>query len=115
VLALAAAGGQSFAAGTGATTSESGHHAGTPAPRGFYDAGRGRSGAGQARDLRNASRVNDRPATARFRASLPADAVLDIDGSTGSVRMLTRLDGFLTGRSSATPQSVVRRYVGAHR
>ncbi|MGI8522501.1 MAG: M36 family metallopeptidase, partial [Nocardioides sp.] len=117
VLALAVASGQSYAAGSGSAPvrGEAGHKAGSASPSGFYDSSRGQGSGARARELRTASKANDRAATTQFRASLPGDAILDIDGSTGSVRMLTRLDGFLTGRSKARAQSVARRYVAAHR
>ena len=46
---------------------------------------------------REAAEAAARPATARLRGSLGDQALLDIDGTTGTPRLVTRLDGFLTG------------------
>ena len=35
-------------------------------------------------------------ATKAFAKALPPKAILDIDGTTGTVRMLAKLDGYLT-------------------
>jgi hypothetical protein len=46
--------------------------------------------------------------------SLGSQAVVDIDSLTGTPRDLGRLDGFLTGRSSAPARSVAMNYVRQH-
>ena len=46
--------------------------------------------------------------------SLGSQAVVDIDSLTGTPRDLGRLDGFLTGRSSATGAQVAMNYVRHH-
>jgi extracellular elastinolytic metalloproteinase len=80
-------------------------------PRGFYDTRYGQGIKSRALALRTASHVNDRRATVDFRKSAPGQTVLDIDGSTGTVRMLTRLDGFLTGASGKPAKKIALHYV----
>ena len=55
-----------------------------------------------------------RPETRRLRGSLGDQALLDLDGATGTPRLLTRLDGFLTGRSSQSAAQVTLGYVADH-
>ncbi len=73
-----------------------------------------RGGASQTRDLRTAGRILRQPATMKLQASLPSTAVLDISGSTGTVRWLGNLDGALTRPSSRTPKHVAMRFVRRH-
>jgi Zn-dependent metalloprotease len=69
----------------------------------------------QTRALRTASRVTGQPATRRFLKAGPTDgSVLDIAGSTGTVRWLGNLAGTLTGPSSDSPKKVTLDYVSAH-
>src|SRR3954451_9450451 len=71
--------------------------------------------AAQTRGLRVASRVTRQPATRQFLKAAPTDgSVLDIAGSTGTVRWLGNLDGTLSGPSSDSPQKVALDYVSAH-
>ena len=65
--------------------------------RGGFDARRGSGDKARAALLRDAARAASRPETRRFRGSLGDQTLLDLDGTTGTVRMLTRLDGYLTG------------------
>ena len=81
---------------------------------GYFDARGARSSAGQATLYRTASRAATGAATQALLASLPGRAVLDIDGTTGTVRTLARLDGFLTRKSSKRPSAVALSYVRAH-
>ena len=53
-------------------------------------------------------------ATAALRGSLGSQGVLDIDPNTGTPRFLGRLDGFLTGPSSSSPQDVALGYARAN-
>ena len=69
--------------------------------RGGFDARRGSGDKARAALLRDAARAASRPETRRFRGSLGDQTLLDLDGATGTPRLLTRLDGFLTGRSRA--------------
>ena len=63
--------------------------------------------------LREAAEAAARPGTARLRGSLGDQALLDIDGTTGTPRLLTRLDGFLTGQQQEAA-AVTLGYVTAH-
>jgi extracellular elastinolytic metalloproteinase len=64
--------------------------------------------------LRNAGRVSRTPAVRAFRASQPDGTVLDISGSTGTVRFLGNLNGFLTGASKKSAKSIALGYVRSH-
>jgi extracellular elastinolytic metalloproteinase len=59
------------------------------------------------------------PSASRSQAALARDlgsqGVLELDPSTGSPRMVARLDGFLTRPSTGTPEDVALGYVEAHR
>jgi len=50
----------------------------------------------------------------RLAASLGRSGVLDIEPSTGTPRVVARLDGLLTRPSGAAPARIVLRYVRAH-
>ena len=52
----------------------------------------------------------DPAATAKLRSSLGSEGVLELDPATGTPRFLGRLDGFLTGPSSSSPQDVALSY-----
>jgi Zn-dependent metalloprotease len=61
----------------------------------------------------------DRPARERTSVQaltkrLGAQAVVDVDAATGTPRVLARLDGTLTGRSSASPRAIADSYVRSH-
>ncbi|MGA8245764.1 MAG: M36 family metallopeptidase [Nocardioides sp.] len=81
--------------------------------RGFYDVNTSSQRA-RLRALRTQGRAGRQPAVRSFRASAPGQTVLDISGSTGTVRMLTRLDGFLTGASKRSASKIALGYVGKH-
>ncbi|MEO5708490.1 MAG: M36 family metallopeptidase [Nocardioidaceae bacterium] len=85
-----------------------------PEARGGFDARRGSSAAARATVLREAAKAAARPETRRFRGSLGGQALVDIDGTTGTPRLVTRLDGFLTGRSGKSAAAVTLAYVDAH-
>ena len=82
--------------------------------RGGFDARRGTGDKARAALLRDAARAASRPETRRLRGSLGDQALLDLDGATGTPRLLTRLDGFLTGRSSQSAAQVTLGYVADH-
>jgi hypothetical protein len=70
----------------------------------------------QTEGLRIASRVTSQPSTRRFlKAGPTAGSVLDLAGSTGTVRWLGNLDGTLTRRSNHSARRVALDYVRAHR
>ncbi|MEO6510512.1 MAG: M36 family metallopeptidase [Nocardioides sp.] len=86
--------------------------AGRPAEaRGFYDSRNGQSSTARAITARNASKAAGRLPAKRLAASLPGKAVFDIDGTTGTVRSLARLDGSLTGRSKSPAKKVALKFV----
>ncbi len=66
------------------------------------------------RSLKVASRVATRPAATAALAALPATVVRDISGTTGTIRFLADLDGYLTGRSPKSPARVTLGYVREH-
>ena len=68
----------------------------------------------QAQALRTAGAAAHDRATRSFAAAQAGQTVLDLDGTTGTVRWLGRLDGFLTARSSAGPVRIALRYVRDH-
>ncbi|MBO0846529.1 MAG: M36 family metallopeptidase [Nocardioides sp.] len=68
----------------------------------------------QTRALRTAARATRSRATRAFLTARPDQTVLDINGTTGTVRWLGRLDGFLTPRSNLVPARIALRYVRAH-
>jgi len=82
--------------------------------KGHYDARYGKSSAARAITYRSASRAAERGATVAFQKSLPGKAVFDLDGVTGTVRILSRLDGFLTGKSNEPAKKVALEYVRHH-
>jgi extracellular elastinolytic metalloproteinase len=96
-----------------AGTSE--HHADRqPEARGGYDARRGSSSEAKAAERRNAAKASARPSTQKLTDSLGDQALVDIDGTTGTPRLVTRLDGFLTGPSRKSATTVTLDYVSAH-
>ena len=85
-----------------------------PEARGGFDARHGRGAKAEAAVRREAAEAAARPATARLRDSLGDQALLDIDGTTGTPRLVTRLDGYLTGKSSRSAAAVALGYVDDH-
>jgi extracellular elastinolytic metalloproteinase len=55
-----------------------------------------------------------RPAAVALRQSLGTQAVLDMDGLTGTPRQVSRLDGFLTGPGRGRPVDIALRYIRTH-
>ncbi|MDX6231681.1 MAG: extracellular elastinolytic metalloproteinase, partial [Nocardioidaceae bacterium] len=53
-------------------------------------------------------------AVTRLRQSLGVQGVVSIDPLTGTPRQVARLNGYLTGRSSAAPSRIALRYVRSH-
>ena len=79
--------------------------------RGFYDVRRGSGSAARQAEFRTTAKAAARPATRALRRSLGDTALVDIDGTTGTPRMVAKLDGYLTPASSASPKSVALGYV----
>ena len=111
---LASAQSSVLTAGAGAQPSTPESSTGSAEARGHYDARYGKSSTAKAIAARGASKAASRGATKTFAKSLPAKAVFDIDGTTGTVRMLTRLDGYLTGKSNKKPTTIALKYVKAN-
>jgi extracellular elastinolytic metalloproteinase len=79
--------------------------------RGSYDARLGDSPRARQALRERAAAANARPATAALRHSLGAQAVLDMDGLTGTPRQVSRLDGFLTGPQRGMPVDIALGYI----
>ncbi len=120
VAALALAG----VAGTTSYASGSGPHARTSPrtsvphlDRGFFDV-RTTGAQAQASLLRtaqsSAERTAERPSARAFRLAPVDQTLTDLDTNTGTVRMRTRLDGFLTGASTHAPRTIALDYVAAN-
>ncbi|MGI8578908.1 MAG: M36 family metallopeptidase [Nocardioidaceae bacterium] len=79
---------------------------------GFYDAGAG----SQRTRLQAATSIVSKRGSAfdAFAKSLGPQSIMDFDPATGTPRNLGRLDGFLTGPSSASASSVALNYVRTH-
>ena len=82
--------------------------------RGYYDARYGQSSTARAITAREASKAASRAPSRALASSIPGRAVFDIDGTTGTVRWLARLDGALTGKSSSPAKKVALKYVKQH-
>ena len=99
-------------AATGAATT---HRETTARPDGvYYDSRDGATFRQTAAIARAAASAEGRRATTQLRRSLGVQGVVDIDGLTGTPRMLARLDGFLTGPSSRSASAVALGYVRMH-
>jgi extracellular elastinolytic metalloproteinase len=112
VLALGLAG----AGGAGAAAAGTTVHHGRSAPddKQDFDARQGsRTAAHMVIPLR-AAKASSRTTTQALRHDLGRQAVVEMDGTTGTARIVERLDGTLTGRSSAAARTVAMRYVDAH-
>ena len=82
--------------------------------RGFYDVRRGTGSAARTAEYLAASKAAARPATKAFTNWLGKSALVDIDGTTGTPRLVARINGFLTPKSKRGPKSVALRFVRAH-
>jgi hypothetical protein len=79
-----------------------------------FDARKGATGSARAAAARRVAVASTRPATRRLAASLGPAGVAQMDATTKSVRIVGRLDGYLTKQSNAAPAAVAMRYVRAH-
>jgi extracellular elastinolytic metalloproteinase len=82
--------------------------------KGFYDARAGGGATAKNRLFTKAGLASSRPATDKLRSSLGKQAVVDMDGLTGTVRQVAKLNGFLTAKSSASATKVAMGYVRSH-
>jgi extracellular elastinolytic metalloproteinase len=109
----------SYAASPRASAGPSDHRSSTgsttPEARGSFDVRRGSSTAARAALLQRAAAAAARPATAALESALGKQAVVDLDGTTGTPRLVARLDGYLTCPSGASAAAVTLGYVNAHR
>ncbi len=107
------AGSTSYAAGSGTPSTHAPRASVEHDARGYYDV---RSSSQQARtaSLRTAQRVAAKPQVRAFQRAAAGQTVTDIDGNTGTVRVRTRLDGYLTPRSKKTAVHITLGYVKAH-
>ncbi len=80
--------------------------------KGYYDARAG-SPKAQLREAREMVSARGKTFDA-FTKKLGPQAIVDYDGVTGTPRNLARLDGFLTGPSSASARAVTMNYVRAN-
>jgi extracellular elastinolytic metalloproteinase len=110
----------SYASGSSAATTAPAAHRSTRASGGAqiardpYVDVTSQGGPAVTQALKVQGRLDKDPATRRAVSQLPSHAVLDISGTTGTVRWLGNLDGYLTGRSSKSPQSIALGYVRAN-
>jgi len=83
-------------------------------PAGSFDAREGQSR--QARNLiaNAALRATARPAVRALSASLGNQAVIDMDGTTGTPRIVAKLNGFLTAPSRRPAAAIALGYVRSH-
>jgi extracellular elastinolytic metalloproteinase len=82
--------------------------------RGGYDARSGDSPRARQALRQRAAQAGSRPAAVALRQSLGNQAVLDMDGLTGTPRQLARLDGFLTGPQRGRATDIAMRYLRQH-
>ena len=82
--------------------------------RGFYDVRRGTGSAARTAEYLAASKAAARPATKAFMNWLGKFALVDIDGTTGTPRLVAKMNGFLTPKIKLGPKSVALRFVRAH-
>ena len=81
--------------------------------RGYYDSRTSGGTAAVARDMKAKAQAARRPAT-RAASTGVGGALLDLDPSTGTPRLLGKLDGYLTQASDGSPRKITLRYVKSH-
>ena len=90
------------------------HHGSGLGEKQDYDARQGTSATSKGAISRRAARASSRTATQQLRSSLGDQAIVEMDGTTGTVRVVARLNGFLTEGSRKPAPTVVMNYVSAH-
>ena len=90
------------------------HHASGIGEKQDYDARQGSSKTSQDAISRRAAKASSRTATQQLRSSLGDQAIVEMDGTTGTVRIVARLNGFLTEASTKPAPTVVMDYLSAH-
>lgn len=81
--------------------------------RGYYDSRTAGGTAAVARDMKAEAKAARRPAT-RAAGTGVGGALLDLDPSTGTPRLLGKLDGYLTKASDKSPRAITLQYVEKH-
>jgi extracellular elastinolytic metalloproteinase len=81
--------------------------------RGYYDARTAGGTAAVARDMKSQAQAARRPATRALSTGV-GGALLDLDPSTGTPRLLGKLDGYLTKKSDKSPRRIALTYVEKH-
>ena len=82
--------------------------------RGYYDARSGTGTAARAAGLTTSSEGAARAGARALQSSLGVSALIDIDGTTGTPRLIGRLNGYLTPASKRPAKKVALGFVRAH-
>ena len=90
------------------------HHGSGLGEKQDYDARQGSSATSKGAISRRAATASSRTATQQLRSSLGDQAIVEMDGTTGTVRVVARLNGFLTAGSRKPKARVVMDYVSSH-
>ena len=114
VLAVTAAGGATAAqtAGPGQGKADQAEKVSGKERKGNYDARTPSARTTYARAAKVAG--NETAASEKFRNSLGTQGVVELDPNTGTPAQVTKLNGFLTGKSAKKAQDVALAYVKAH-
>ncbi|MEU4606821.1 M36 family metallopeptidase [Kribbella sp. NPDC023972] len=80
--------------------------------KGYYDARTPSAKTTHARAAKVAGK--ETAASEKFRNSLGSQGVVEVDPNTGTPAQVTKLNGFLTGRSAKKAQDIALNYVKAH-
>jgi extracellular elastinolytic metalloproteinase len=87
---------------------------GAPSDKGFYDSRQAHTDPQRHVVSRSAASASTRQATQQLGRSLGAQGIVDMDGVTGTPRMVARLDGFLTAPSRQPARRIALDYVRSH-
>ncbi len=90
------------------------HHASALGEKKDYDARQGSSATSHDAVSRRAAKASSRTATQQLRSKLGDQAIVEMDGTTGTVRIVARLNGFLTEASTKPAPQVVMDYVSSN-
>jgi extracellular elastinolytic metalloproteinase len=114
VLAVTAAGGATAAqtAGPGEDKAAQAEKTGSKERKGNFDARTPSARTTYARAAKVESK--ETAASEKFRNSLGTQGVVEVDPNTGTPAQVTKLDGFLTGKSTKKAQDIALAYVKAH-
>ena len=90
------------------------HHGSALGEKQDYDARQGSSATSKGAISRRAAKASSRTATQQLRSSLGDQAIVEMDGTTGTVRVVARLNGFLTAANSKPAPTIVMSYLATH-